>query len=96
LYKHHNGSGRTGTPNINKRKKINRTGHILRRYCLLKHVIEVKVEAKRSRGRRSKQLLGDLKEVRGFWKWKKEALCRAVWRTDFGRGYGLVVIQTAL
>ena len=35
-------------PTLINVKKTNRNGHILRRYCLLKHVIEVKVEAKRS------------------------------------------------
>jgi len=29
-----------------KRRKINRIGHILRRNCLLKHVIEGKIERK--------------------------------------------------
>jgi len=36
--------------------------------------------------RRCKQLLGDLKEERGHWKWKEEALDRTVWRTGFGIG----------
>jgi hypothetical protein len=36
----------------------------------------------------------DLKEKRGYWKLKEEALDSAVWRTGFGRGYGLVVRQT--
>jgi hypothetical protein len=43
-------------------------------------------------GRKRKQLLGDLKEKRGYWKLKEEALVRAPWRTGFGRGYGPVVI----
>ena len=41
--------------------------------------------------RRSKQLLHDLKETRGYWESKKEALDSTLWRTCFGRGYGLVV-----
>jgi len=36
----------------------------------------------------------DLKEKRGYWKLKEEALDRALWRAGFGRGYGLVVTQT--
>jgi hypothetical protein len=49
-----------------KRKKANWTGHILRRNCLLKHVIEGKLdggtEMTGRRGRRRKRLLDDLKE----------------------------------
>jgi hypothetical protein len=52
----------------------------LRRNCLLKHAIEEKIEggieAKGRRGRRCEQLLDDLKEMRGFWKFKEEALDR--------------------
>jgi hypothetical protein len=82
-----------------KRRKANWIGHILRRNCLLKHVIEGKLEGRIEmtgrRGRRRKQLLDDLKEKRGYWKLKEEALERTVWRTRFGRGYGPVVRQTA-
>jgi hypothetical protein len=49
-----------------KRRKANWIGHILRRNCLLKHVIEGKlegrIEVRRRRGRRRKDLLDDLKE----------------------------------
>jgi hypothetical protein len=41
-----------------KRRKANWAGHILRRNCLLKHVVEGKIERKRGR-RRRKQLLND-------------------------------------
>jgi hypothetical protein len=62
-------------------------------------VIEGKLEGRREmtgrRGRRRKQLLDDLKEKRGYWKLKEEALDRTVWRTRFERGYGPVVRQTA-
>ena len=55
-----------------KRRKANWVGHILRRDCLLKHVIKGKVhgmiEVTGRRGRRCKQLLDDLKEKRGYWK----------------------------
>jgi hypothetical protein len=61
-----------------KRRKANWIGHILRRKCLLKHVIEGKLEARIEmtgrRGRRCKQLLDDLKEKRRCWKLKEEAL----------------------
>jgi hypothetical protein len=80
------------------RRKANWIGHILRRNCLLKHVIkgklEVRIEMTRRRGRRHKQLLDDLKEKRRYWKLKEEALNRTLWRTRFGRGYGPVVRQT--
>ena len=36
------------------------------------------------RGRRHKQLLDDLKETRGYWKLKEEALDRTLWGTRCG------------
>jgi hypothetical protein len=81
-----------------KRRKANWIGHILRRNCLLKHVIEGKlegrIEMRGRRGRRRKQLLDDFKEKRIYCKLKEEALDRTLWRTRFGRGYGPVVRQT--
>jgi hypothetical protein len=81
-----------------KRRKANWIGHILRRNCLLKHVIEGKLERRiELTGRReirSKQLLVDLKEKRDYCKLKEEALDRTVWRTRFGRSHGPVVRQT--
>ena len=55
-------------------------GHIFRRNCLIKHVIEGKIEGGievtgRQEGRR-KQLLDDFKERRGCRKLKKETLDR--------------------
>jgi hypothetical protein len=68
-----------------KRRKANWIGHILRRNCLVKHVIEGKLEGRIEmtgrRGRRRKQLLDDLKERRRYWKVKEEALDRTIWRT---------------
>jgi hypothetical protein len=46
------------------------------------------------RGGRRNQLLGDVKETRGYRKLKEEALDYSLWRTRFGRGYGPVVEQT--
>jgi hypothetical protein len=81
-----------------KGRKANWIGHILHRNCLLKHVTEGKLEGRIEmtgrRGRRSKQLLDDLKEKRRYWKLKEEALDCILWRTCFGRGYGPVVRQT--
>ena len=70
-------------------------GHILRRNCLLKQVIEGKIkgqiEVTRRRGRRRKNLLDDLKDRREYCQLKDEALDRTVWRNRFGRGFGPVV-----
>ena len=70
---------------IKRGKKANKIGHILGRNCVLKHIIEEKIEGRIGvtgrRGRRRKQLPEDLKERRGYWKLKGEALdctgCRA-------------------
>jgi hypothetical protein len=73
-------------------------GHILGRNCLLNYLIERKIEGRKEvkgrRGRRQWQLVDDLKEKRGCWKLKEEALYRSVWRTRFGRVCGLVIRQT--
>jgi hypothetical protein len=59
--------------NIRNRNCI---GHILRRKCLIKQVIERKVErkleVKKGERRRCKQLLNDLKEKREYWKLKRK------------------------
>ena len=79
---------------IRKRKAI-WIGHILRRNCLVKQIIEGKIkgqiEVTRRRGRRRKKLLDDLKDRRGYCQLKKEALERTMWRNRFGRGFGPVV-----
>jgi hypothetical protein len=53
-----------------KRRKANWFGHILRRYCFLKHVIEGKLEGRIEitgrRGRRRKQLVDGIKEKRRY------------------------------
>jgi hypothetical protein len=81
-----------------KRRKANWTGHILRRNCLLKCVMQGKLEGQIERtgrrGRRRLQLVDGLREKRRYWKLKEEALDRTVWRTRFGRGFGPVVRQT--
>jgi hypothetical protein len=79
-------------------RKVNWNGHILRRNCLLKHVIEGKLEGRIEitgrRERRRKQVLDDFNEKRRYRKLKEEALDGSLWRTRFGRGYGPVVRQT--
>ena len=80
-----------------KRRKANRIGHILRRNCLLRHVIEGKIEGMIEvtgrRGRRRNKLRYDIKEKRVYRKLKEEALDRTMWRTDIKRGNGPVVRQ---
>jgi len=46
------------------------------------------------RGRRRKQILDDVKEKRGYWISKEEALDITLKRTRFGRGNGLVMRHT--
>ena len=46
---------------------------------------------KRRRGRRSKKLLDDLKDRRGYCQLKEEALDPTMWSNRFGRGFGPVV-----
>jgi hypothetical protein len=70
------------------------TGHILCRNCLLKHVIEGKIEVAGRQGRRLEQLLDDLKETGVYWKLNEKALDYTVWRTHFGRRYRPVIRQT--
>jgi hypothetical protein len=76
-----------------RRRKDNWIGHILRRNCLLKHVIEGKIEGRiqmtRRRGRGRKQPMDDLKEKRGYLKLKEEALDRIWWITRFRKGMDL-------
>jgi len=81
------------------RRKANWIDHVLRRSCLLKRVMEGKIEEKilgtGGRGRSRKQVLDNIKENKGYCKLKEEALDLALRRTRFGRGYGPVVRQTA-
>ena len=80
-----------------RKRKANWIGHILRRNCLLKQVIEGKIKAQmemtRRRGRRRKKLLDDLKDRRGNSHLKEDALDRTMWRHCFGGGFGPVVRQ---
>ena len=80
-----------------RKRKANWIGHILRRNCLLKQVIEGKIkeeiEVTRRRGRKRKKLLDNLKDRRGYSHLKEEALYRTMWRNRFGGGFGPVVRQ---
>jgi hypothetical protein len=72
--------------------------HILRRNCVLKHVIEGKlvglIEITGRRGGRCKQLLDALREKRRYWELKEEALDRTLLRACFGRSYRPVARET--
>ena len=80
-----------------RKRKANWIGHILRRNCRLKQVIEGKIkgemEVTRRRGRRRKKLLDDLKDRRGYSYFKEEALDRTMLRNRFGGDFGPVVRQ---
>jgi hypothetical protein len=80
-----------------RKRKANWIGHILRRNCLLKQVIEGKIkgemEVTKRRGRRRKKLPDDLMNRRGYSHLKEEALDRAMWRNRFGGGLETVVRQ---
>ena len=58
--------------------------------------IEGRIEVTGRRGRRCKQLLNVLKENKGYWDLKGEALDRSLWRTRFGRSYGNVIRQYSI
>jgi len=80
-----------------RKQKANWIGHILRRNCLLKQVMEGKIkgemEVTRRRGRIRKKLLDNLKDRRGYSHLKEEALDRTMLKHRFGRGFGPVVRQ---
>ena len=76
-----------------RKQKANWIGHILRRNCLLKQVIEGKIKGEMEVTRRRKKLLDDLKDRRGYSHLKEEALDRTVWRNRFRGGFGPVVRQ---
>ena len=77
------------------KRKANWIGHILRRNCLTRQVIEGKIngemEVTRRRGRRRKKLL----EGRSYSHLKEEALNHTMWGDRFGGGIEPVIRQTA-
>ena len=80
-----------------RKRKANWIGHIVRRNCLLKQVIQgkikVEIEVTRRQGRRRKKLLDDLKDIRGYSHLKEEAVDRNMSRDRFERGFEPVVRQ---
>jgi hypothetical protein len=83
---------------IISKRKANWIGHILRRNCLLRRVIEGKIkvgiEVTGRRGRRRRKLVDKLKERRIYSDLKEEALDCTMWRNRFGGGFGPLVRQT--
>jgi len=51
------------------------------------------MDVTRRRRRRSRKLLDDLKDRRGYIHLKEDALDRTMWRDRFGGGFGPVVRQ---
>ena len=54
--------------------------------CLLKHITEETIVGMidvMGRQRRSKLILGELRDIRGFWKLKEETLDCILWRMCF-------------
>jgi len=76
-----------------RKRKANLIGHILRRNCLLKQVIEGKIKAEMEVARRREKLLDDLKDRRGYSHLKEEAQDRTMWRHRFEGGFGPVARQ---
>jgi len=77
-----------------KRTKAKWICHILSRKCHLKHVIGGKRKDEKTR-KKTQTASGWPWGKSEYWKLKPEALYHTVWGTPFGRGYGLIVIQTA-
>ena len=55
-------------------------GHLLRHDSLLRDVIEGRMEGKRPRGRKRMMLLDDIKDGRSYYKTKRQAEERELWR----------------
>jgi hypothetical protein len=82
------------------KRKANWIGHIFRRICLLRQIVEEKIKERievTERGeRRSRKLLDDLKKRRGYSHLREEAPDRCMWRARSGRGFETVVRQIAM
>jgi len=80
-----------------RKQKVKWIGHILRRNCLLKQVIEGKIkgeiEVTIRRGRRRMKLMDDHKDRRGYSHLMGEGLDHTMWRNHFGGGFGPVIRQ---
>uniref|UniRef100_A0A8D8S857 Endonuclease-reverse transcriptase n=1 Tax=Cacopsylla melanoneura TaxID=428564 RepID=A0A8D8S857_9HEMI len=65
-----------------KDRKRNWLGHILRRDCLQRRIMEGKLEGRRPRGRRRFGMLTDMLNGRTFEQMKEDAQDRVKWRTS--------------
>jgi hypothetical protein len=77
-----------------KRKKANWIEDILHRNCHLKHITQENIEVTERRGRRRKELLDDLMEMRECYNLKGKALDSTLYRTRFGRDYFVTFRKT--
>ena len=82
LFLEHIGEKRTLINNILPRKD-NCIGHILRRNCLLHDAIKGQMTEEKGIGRRSTQLLDDLRNRRRYWELKEEAEDPNRWKRQF-------------
>jgi hypothetical protein len=73
-----------------KSRKAKWIGYVLRRNCLLQHVVKGKIEGRIGvtgrRRRRRAVLLDCLKKTRGYRKLKEKAVDRTVWRKRLWTG----------
>jgi hypothetical protein len=65
------------------------------RNCLIKRVVEKKIEGTERRGRGLKQLLDDLQKTITWWRLQEEALTRPHWITSFENDFRCLITQTA-
>jgi hypothetical protein len=77
-----------------KHRKADWICHNLRRKCLLKHVIEGKIDGSKRRGGRRQQLLNDLQDERRYCIVQEETLDRTVSSSGFVRDCGHASRQT--
>jgi len=64
------------------------------RTALYDRLFEGKMEEKKRRGRRHKQIVDDLKKESISWNMEEKALDCTLWRTRCGRGYEPIARQT--
>ena len=67
-----------------RKRKINWLGHILRRDCLQRRVMEGKIEGKKGRGRGRMGMLSDIRKGRTYQEMKEDAQDREKWRKEVG------------
>jgi hypothetical protein len=63
-----------------KKRKASWVGHILRRDCIQRKIMEIKFEGSKSRGRRKFGMLTDILRGRTYEQMKNDAQDRESWR----------------